>query len=42
MKQMLSFLSSRYRINFIEEILLMDDMEKLHRLVDKMHEMRFG
>ena len=42
MKQMLSFLSSRYRINFIKEILLMDDMEKLHHLVDKMHEMRFG
>lgn len=42
MKQMLSFLSSRYRIDFLEEISQMDDMEKLHQLVDRMHKMRFG
>ena len=42
MKQMLSFLSSRYRIAFSEEISQMDDMEKLHQLVDRMHKMRFG
>ena len=42
MEQMLSFLSSRYRIDFSKEILQMDDMEKLHQLVDRMHKMRFG
>ena len=42
MKQMLSFLSSRYRSDFSKEILKMDDMEKLHQLIGRMHEMRFG
>lgn len=42
MKQMLSVLSSRYGIRFAEEIAQMDDMEKLHHLVGRMHGIQFG